>query len=243
MKKAQRLVAVSAWTKGVVIRELGIPEAKIDVVYHGADLDRFSQVHSLQEVAGLKSRHRLPDQFILFVGGILPVKNLARLVRSFHRLVKSGEIGDRHLVIAGGKGWGSQSVFELVENLQLTDRVTFTGFFPAEDLPALYSAADVFVLPSLYEGFGLPIVESFASGTPVVTSNASCLPEIAKDAAILIDPTDEIQLAEAIASVIRDESLRGSLIEKGFARAKDFTWRQTAEKTLAAYEKAQRERH
>lgn len=241
MRKAKRLIAISEWTKGMAIRELGIPDSKIDVVHHGADLERFSQTYSPPEIAELKTRHSLPDRFILFVGGMLPVKNLGTLIRSFQRLLESGEIGDRYLVIAGGKGWGAQAVFDLVERLQLKDRVVFTGFFPAEDLPALYSAADVFVLPSLFEGFGLPIVESFASRTPVVTSNVSCLPEIAKDAAILVDPRDEVQLAEAISRVLQDESLRRSLVEKGVERAAHFTWQRTAEGTLAAYEKVHRD--
>jgi glycosyltransferase involved in cell wall biosynthesis len=238
MKKAQRLVAISTWSKGVVVRELGIPEDMVDVVYHGAELERFSQKYSPQEITELKRRHSLPDRFILYVGGILPVKNLGTLVRAFHRLVESREAGERDLVIAGGKGWGSQPLFDLVRELGLEDRVIFTGFFPDEDLPALYSAADVFVLPSWYEGFGLPIVESFASGTPVVSSNASCLPEIAKDAALLFDPSNEIQLADAISKVIQDESLQRSLIDRGLGRAKEFTWKKTAERTLAAYEKA-----
>jgi len=241
MKKAKRLIAISAWTKGMATRELGIPDSKIDVVHLGANLELFSRSYSPQEIAELKSRHSLPDRFILYVGGILPVKNLGTLVRAFHRLIESGEVGDRALVIAGGKGWGSQPLFDLVRELRLEGRVIFTGFFPDDDLPALYSAADVFVLPSWYEGFGLPIVESFASGTPVVSSNASCLPEIAKDAAVLFDPSSEIQLADAISQVIRDESLQRRLVERGLERAKEFSWKKTAEQTLVAYEKAHRD--
>jgi len=241
MKKARRLLAISAWTKGMVIRELGIPEARVDVVHLGADLATFSRDYSAQETADLKRRHSLPDRFILYVGGILPVKNLATLVRAFHRLVQSRETQDHDLVIAGGKGWGSQPLFDLVRELRLEDRVIFTGFFPSDDLPALYRAAAVFVLTSWYEGFGLPIVESFASGTPVVSSNTSCLPEIAKDAAVLFDPNDEIELADAISTVIQDESFRQRLISRGLERAKEFSWKQTAERTLASYEMAYRD--
>jgi glycosyltransferase involved in cell wall biosynthesis len=241
MRKAKRLIAISEWSKGMVTRELGIPESRVDVAHLGADLGLYSQTYSADELAQLRNRHSLPDRFILFVGGMLPVKNLTRLIRAFHRLVESGDHAGRDLVIAGGKGWGYQPVFDLVEELRLKDRVVFTGFFPAEDLPALYQAADVFVLPSLYEGFGLPIVESFASRTPVVTSNVSCLPEIAGDAAVLIDPTDENQIADAISNVIQDQALREDLIEKGVRRAKNFTWKKTAENTLACYETMNRD--
>ncbi len=238
MKKASRLIAISHWTKNVVSKHVGIPKDRLDVVHHGVNLDVFHPITDDRKIKQLKTRYSLPDHFILFVGSLLPVKNIPTLIRAFNELIQRTEFKHYHLVIAGGRGWGYQPVYDLVTHLGLEDRIIFTGFFPAEDLPTLYSAAEVFVLPSLYEGFGIPIIESFACGTPVITSNASCLPEVAGDAALLFNPQDTTDLVEAMTKVLSDSMLRETIIAKGLEKAKEFSWKKTAEKTLKVYIKA-----
>jgi len=165
------------------------------------------------------------------VGTLQPRKNYARLIRAFAQV---GET-DLALVIAGGRGWLYDEIFAEVERLGLGQRVIFPGFVADQDLPALYSAAAVLAYPSIYEGFGLPILEAFACGTPVVSSNASCLPEVAGDAALLIDPTDVAALAEALTRALTDTALRAQLTAAGLARAQQFTWQAAAQQLLAEY--------
>ncbi len=146
---------------------------------------------------------------------------------------EAGRIGG--LVIVGGKGWLYQEIFETVERLGVGDRVRFLGFVPDEDLPALYNAAEVFALPSLYEGFGLPVLEALACGTPVVTSNVSSLPEVAGDAALLVSPHDVEDLAQALHRLVTDQELRTTLRRRGLAQAQRFTWQRAAETVLGIY--------
>jgi len=142
------------------------------------------------------------------------------------------------LVIVGAPNfWKSSPVAESVEKLGLKSCVHFTGYIPEGDLPALYNGADLFVFPSLYEGFGLPVLEAMACGTPVITSNTSSLPEVAGDAALLVDPYDVDAIAEAMRRVLTDLNLAGELRVKGLARASEFSWERTARETLAVYEK------
>ena len=138
-------------------------------------------------------------------------------------------------MIVGGKGWLYESIFNYVEQHNLKERVHFTGYIDANDLPTIYSLAEGLVFPSFYEGFGLPILEAMACGCPVITSNVSSMPEVAGDAALLIDPKNTEAIAQAMASVISNEKLRKKLIEKGYEQVKKFTWDKTAEETLALY--------
>jgi len=140
------------------------------------------------------------------------------------------------LVLAGGKGWLYENLFRRVEELGLTEDVIFTGVVPDEDLPALMNGALLFVYPSLYEGFGLPVLEAMACGVPVITSNVSSLPEVAGDAALLVDPYDVEELAEAMRSLIESEETRADLRNKGLAQAARFSWERTAEETMRVYE-------
>jgi glycosyltransferase involved in cell wall biosynthesis len=237
-KKAKRLIAISEWTKQLLVKDMGISERIIDVVHHGVDPEIFFQIQDSSKIDELKTKYKLPDAFILYVGSILPVKNVPTLIKSFSRLVSRKEFKHYHLVIAGAKAWGYQSAYDLVKNLGIEEKVIFTGFFPAEDLPTLYNSAELYVLPSFFEGFGIPIMESFACGTPVITSNVSCLPEVAGDAALLFNPQNVDELADAMAKVLSEHPLRETMVEKGTKRAKEFTWKRAAEKTLKAYEKA-----
>jgi glycosyltransferase involved in cell wall biosynthesis len=164
-----------------------------------------------------------------------PRKNLQALLRGFARFRAECPRDDVKLVLAGGPGWGQEPFDEIVDTLRMRDHVRFTGFIADEDLPDLYRGAEVFVYPSLYEGFGLPVLEAMACGTPVITSNRSSLPEVAGNAALLVDPTRPEALATALATVVTDKALREELRRKGIARAKDFSWDAVARKTLAVY--------
>lgn len=172
--------------------------------------------------------------YILYVGALESRKNLPRLLQAYAAL--------RHwstqwrLVIVGARKWKFSPIFDTVQQLNLEPHVTFTGYVADEHLPALYAGADLFAFPSLYEGFGLPVLEAMACGTPVVTSNTSSLPEVAGDAALLVDPLDVAAIADAMRRVLEDQALAAELRAKGLARAAQFTWERTARETIAVYE-------
>jgi glycosyltransferase involved in cell wall biosynthesis len=184
----------------------------------------------------VRDRYGLPPRFILSVGTLEPGKNQTTLVRAFHRLKGKGL--EQGLVIAGQKGWMYEKLFRLVDGLGLRDEVRFVGYVPADDLVAVYNMADLFVFPSLYEGFGLPPLEAMACGLPVVASSAPALAEVLNGAAILVTPSDVDALAEASARALGDRRLRSRLRRQGLERASQFSWQRTARGTVAAYEAA-----
>jgi glycosyltransferase involved in cell wall biosynthesis len=174
---------------------------------------------------------------VLAVGNLEPRKNLVRLVRAYAALRQSGAISHQ-LVIVGQAHWQGSVVSREAKELGLAGEVVFTGYVPTDDLVALYNAATTFVYPSLYEGFGLPILEAMSCGTPVITSNVASMPEVAGEAALLINPRSVEDLAQALGRVLADETLRYELEEKGLHQASQFSWEQTARLTLQAYEEA-----
>lgn len=185
-----------------------------------------------EAIADVRARYGLPGQFFLYLGTIEPRKNLPRLIRAFDRIAGGVEAD---LVIAGRAGWKVDATQSAVSMAEHRDRIHFPGFVAAEDMPAVLSAAEAFVWPSLWEGFGLPPLEAMACGTPVVTSNVSSLPEVTADAALLVAPEDEDAIAEAMRRVVEDSELRETLIARGHERAAMFTWRRTAAMTADAY--------
>ncbi len=235
-RRARRLIAVSAHAAAESARLLSVPAERIDVVYHGVD----PAFHPLPQgqVAAFRRRRGLPERFLFFVGTLEPRKNLKRLVQAFARL-HDDRLG---LVLAGGKGWLYTDLFALVENLGLQDRILFPGYVPGQDLPLWYNAALALVYPSLYEGFGLPVLEAQACGTPVLTSNTSSLPEAAGDAAVLVDPYDVAALTAGLEQLLADESLRRGLRLAGLAHAAQFTWSRTAQNTVRVYRRVLAER-
>jgi glycosyltransferase involved in cell wall biosynthesis len=170
---------------------------------------------------------------VLFVSTIEPRKNVVGAIEAFEQI--AGEFNHR-LVLVGATGWNSEEVFTAIRSSRFADRIMTPGYLNEHaDLPFLYGAADAFLFPSHYEGFGLPVLEAFACGCPVVTSNAASLPEVAGDAALMCDPTDADGIAENLRKVLGDGSVKASLVAKGLDRSKAFTWRQCAETTLATY--------
>jgi glycosyltransferase involved in cell wall biosynthesis len=230
-RRADAVIAISQSTRADMLRLLNVQPERVFTVPYGI-APFFHRVEPLQAQETCR-RYNLPQRFVLYVGNLEPRKNLTALVRAFARIVQSDL--PHSLVMAGSRGWMDTEIFSTIRELDLTSRVCFPGYVPQQELPALYNAADLFVYPSLYEGFGLPVLEAMACGVPVVTSNISSMPEIAGDAGILVNPRDADALAEAMARVLTDRALRDTLASKGPARAKSFSWKRTAQETLAVY--------
>jgi glycosyltransferase involved in cell wall biosynthesis len=236
VRRARRLIAVSAHTAAETVRLLGVPESKIDVVYHGIE-DRYHPLPA-KEVAAFRKRAGLPEQFVLFVGTLEPRKNLVRLVEAFARARRGAPGAGVALVLAGGKGWLYDEVFARAEALGLREAVLFPGYLAQETLPLWYNAATVVAYPSLYEGFGLPVLEAQACGTPVLTATTTSLPEAAGDAALMVNPRNVEEMAEGLSRLLADRPLRDELRERGLAHAGQFTWRRTAQDTVRTYRRA-----
>ncbi len=234
-RRARRVIAVSQATADEVVRLLGVETERIDVVPHGVQREHFRPI-AADRVAAFRREKGLPERFFLFLGTLEPRKNLVTLVEAFAR-TEAMRQGIR-LVIAGGKGWYYQEIFSRVEELDLVDAVRFTGFVPDAELPLWYNAATVFVYPSLYEGFGMPLLEAMACGTPVIASDASCLPEVVGDAGLLVPPQDVEGLARDLDHLLANADLQADLSQRGSARAASYTWEAAAIATVASYRRA-----
>jgi len=231
---ADAVIAVSESTRQDILRILGVDPAKVFAVPSGVS-PAFRPAAEPSLVERVRGSYHLPDRIVLYVGVLEPRKNLPALVRAFKGLVDRGL--PHALVLVGRKGWMYGDLFRTVEELGLSGRVIFTGYVPEGDLPLLYNAADLFVYPSIYEGFGLPVLEAMASGVPVVTSNVSSMPEVAGDAAVVVDPRDVEGLEGAMHRILTDGALREDLAHRGVERAGLFSWERTARGTLAVYER------
>jgi glycosyltransferase involved in cell wall biosynthesis len=234
LKRADVVIVNSEATKTDIIDIYGTPPEKISTIQFGVH-PHFTP--SKKPLAALRAKYSLPQQpYILTVGTVQPRKNYARLIEALAVLRAEGI--DATLVIAGGKGWMETPIFETVARLKLEPYVRFLGYVDDSDLPALYTHAAAFAMPSLYEGFGLPVLEAMACGTPVVTSTVSSLPEAAGDAALLVDPTNIEAIADALRRIISDTRLAQELRAKGLAHVMPFTWGRTAKQLLEAFDKA-----
>jgi glycosyltransferase involved in cell wall biosynthesis len=233
-KQAEVVIVPSTAAADDVVRYLQVERERISVIPMGCDA-RFQPAGEPARAAAMQRRYDLPQRYILFVGTLEPRKNIKTLLRAFAMLLAETPQDDLAFVITGGNGWGRENYLATVEALGLRDRVRFTGFVEDDLLPELYRGALLFVYPSLYEGFGLPVLEAMACGTPVITSNRASLPEVAGDAALLVDPTRPEALAAAMTSIISNGELRQGLRAKGLARARAFTWDGVAEQTVAIY--------
>ena len=232
VKRANHVIAVSEATRQDLIELYDTPAEKITTLYHGVTAE-FQPSTDETRQAAIRQKYGLEVRpFILSVSTLQPRKNFRRLIQAFAHLDST-----YGLVIVGGRGWQYETIFQEVKKQGLIDRVIFPGFVEDADLPWLYNMADLFVYPSLYEGFGLPILEAMACGTPVVASNQSSLPEVVGQAGLLVNPRDVEALATAMQRMLVDRVLRGQLVEAGFKQAKKFTWSDMAGKLLALYQK------
>lgn len=234
-RKADLVIVPSLAVKDDVERRLGLPADRVVVTPEGCE-PRFRPA-AARTVAEVAARYRLPPRYLLAVGVQDPRKNLTALLQAFARLRRHGDVdAGVQLVLAGTQGRLAAPLARTVRTLGLESAVVLPGFIDDDDLPAVYSGAAVFVFPSLYEGFGLPVLEAMACGAPVVTSNAASMAEVAGGAAMLVDPRDVAGLAAAVAQVLHDERLRERLRDAGLARARRFSWKTAARQTLDAYD-------
>jgi glycosyltransferase involved in cell wall biosynthesis len=232
-RRACRVIAISESGRSEICALLGISPDKVDVALPGVTQD-FCPLPAGQ-VSSFRSKHHLPERFVLYLGTIEPRKNLDTLLRAYAQLPERKEV---KLILAGGKGWQSERVDALIDELDLARDVITTGYVSNDKLPLWYNASEVFVYPSVYEGFGMPVLEAMACGRPTVASNSSSLPEVVGPSGILVPPTDIAAWGDALSILLTDPALRADLSARGKERARQFTWENTARATVDAYHKA-----
>lgn len=227
--KAKKIIAVSQTTKKDLIKFYQTPEEKIEVIYNGGPL-RHSEPERSEGEESLQKNKIIKNKYILYVGTLQPRKNLITLIDAFFKFDKIHP--EFKLVIAGKKGWLYEEIFNHVKKLNLEKRVKFAGYVSDKQLETLYERAFCFVLPSLYEGFGIPILQAMSHDTPVISSFTSSLPEIGADACLYFDPTSVDDLVDKLIELKENENLRDNLIKRGKERVKLFSWDKSAEETL-----------
>lgn len=232
-RMADRIITISQSTKNDILNLIPHIDEKIDVILWAAGKEH-KVLYDMEKVSAVRNRYRIEGHMILTVSLMRPRKNMSHLISAFS-ILKSSHKTQAKLVIVGGKTHIYNNLVKQCHKLNIVDDVIFAGHMTTTELVYMYNAADLFVLPSLYEGFGLPVLEAMACGTPVITSNISSLPEVAGNAAILVNPYDVEELAHAMYKVLDNKGLKRILIEKGLRRAKMFSWEKTARKTLEVY--------
>jgi glycosyltransferase involved in cell wall biosynthesis len=233
LKRADHLIAISDQTKNDCTKYLGIPPDRITSIHLAIDSNLFRPLSKDQGLAEIQTRHGLPKKFFLYVGGADFRKNLKTLVNAYGSIADQAE---EDLVLVGS--WNSQWVESMrtqLQKLRLASRVRFLSFVPSSELPALYNLATALVFPSLYEGFGLPVLESFSCGTPVLCSNTSSLYEIANGSALLVDPLNVQEIADGMNRLASDHRLCAQLKVSGMAKAREFSIKRMSQKTLEVY--------
>lgn len=224
LSRANKLIAVSEFTKTSLIEKLNIPADKITVAPLGVDHENFRPNLNMERLREVRNRYGLPGDYVLFVGTVEPRKNLARLIEAMEQLEEP-----LFLIIAGRLGWKYSSLLKQIRSSPKQRYIKLLGYVPEEDKPYLMKLARVFAYPSMYEGFGLPVLEAMAVGTPVLTSNVSSLPEVTGDAALLVNPYNISDITEGIRLLHTDNQLRENYIAKGIQRSQQFTWAKCAE--------------
>lgn len=225
--RADAILATSEHTKNEVVSYYGIPAERVTVTPLGVD-ESFFQRANEAEIARVRRQYKLPDRYILTVGNLEPRKNVASILAAYGRLRP-----DIDVVVVGRAVRGGEDLYRQARALENGMRVHFLGYVDAADRLMVYQAASMFVYPSYYEGFGLPVLEAMASGVPVIASNVTSLPEVVGDAGILIDPYDVFDIAEALSALLKNPSLCAHLVERGITQAKKFSWQRTAEITAS----------
>lgn len=235
-QRADAIIAISNFTKTEIVDLLNIPEERVRVIYNGIS-PVFHPVKERRKIEGVKAKYGLTGNYLLFVGNIEPKKNISTLIRACAALWNS-TIYKYPLLVIGSKTWHLwhfKEVWKVVQQFHAEKDIIFADVVCNEDLPYLYSGAELFIFPSLFEGFGIPVIEAMACGTPVVASNRASIPEIAGEAALLVDPLDVNEMTEAMHKVLSNRILREQLVEKGLKQVKNFSWERTARETLKLY--------
>lgn len=230
--RSQLILTISEHSQQDILTICPLPAQKVRAILLAAG-EEFKLIKDKTILQKCQQKYRLPDKFILYVGTLEPGKNLVNLIKAFKKFKELHNFPHK-LVLAGGWGWQTQEIKATIADFQT--EIILTGFMSDEDLPALYNLAEIFIYPSLYEGFGLPVLEAMACGTPIITSNISSLPEIAGEACLLVNPANIQQMADSLAAILHDETLKLQLSQKGLAQAAKFSWESTARQTLAAFD-------
>lgn len=234
VKRSDAVIVVSNFTKGEVVELFHTSGEKIRVIYNGIS-PIFHPFKNKEEIVRVKAKYGVKGPYLLFVGNIEPKKNIEKLLHACVEL-RNSTVYKYPLLIVGKKAWYFKTVWEVVRQLHAENDTIFTDVIDGNDLPLLYNGAELFIFPSLFEGFGIPVIEAMACGTPVVASNRTSIPEISAGAALLFDPLNVDEMAGAMYNLLSNSSLRGQLVEKGFERAKYFSWEKTARETLKLYQ-------
>lgn len=234
--RADAIITVSEFSKSEIIKYLKIPKEKIHVMHLGVDFSKFHTEYTEEQARLIRDKYGLENEYLLYLGTIEPRKNIRALIEAY-AVLHSKDAYIPQLVLSGGNGWLNDDIYGAVKELQLEDKVIFTGYVDQEDSPVLMKNALAFLFPSLYEGFGMPVIEAMACGTPVMTSNSSSLAEIAGDAALLVDEKSVKSISEGIRKLIKDTELREELSEKGLKHCRQFTWERSANVLKEVYRK------
>ncbi|MGQ9503000.1 MAG: glycosyltransferase family 4 protein [Anaerolineae bacterium] len=242
VRLAAYVVADSEATREDLDRHYGADPSRIRVIYPGYD-ETLRRVEDPQLVTAAKARYHIQGDYLLYLGTLQPRKNLSRLIEAFARADLPwgpSEPGGFQLVLAGKKGWGYNTLLRLVNHMGLQNRVIFPGYVTPEDKAALLSGAKALVFPSLYEGFGMPVLEAMVCGVPVLTSRVSSLPEVAGDAAVLVDPLDIDSIAAGLRQIVYQPELCHTLVERGYRQARKFSWQIAARQLWEVFDSARR---
>ncbi len=232
-RQAKAIITVSQHAKQEIVAGLQVPAEKVHVIYEAA-APQYHTITDEDELDRVRNRYGLTRSFMLYVGTIEPRKNLTRLVMAFAQAHR--QCPDLELILVGQLGWQYGSLLKAIEDLKLGSAVRRLGYVPDADLPALYNLARALAFPSLYEGFGLPVIEAMACGTPVLTSNGSSLAEIAAGASCLVDPLDVKAIADGLLRLAVDDDFHASLSGAGLARSAQFSWQRAAAETVRVYD-------
>jgi glycosyltransferase involved in cell wall biosynthesis len=236
-EKASLIITDTEFTRQTLVEKYHVPAAKVYPIFMGVDHTTFRSDHPQEELRRLREKYRLPEQFAFYPANTWPHKNHVRLVRAWALLRRRISV-NCPLVLTGKAREGHGSFLAEVEQQGLQQEILYLGYVPRQEMPLLYAAASLLIFPSLFEGFGLPVLEAMASGCPVACSNLTTLPEIAGGAALLFDPYSEEEIAEAAQRLIEDEEIRQALRQRGLERAQEFSWQKTARETLQVYYRA-----
>lgn len=230
IKRADKIITISYHSKKDILNHYSVHENKIKVIYLGYDKIFNSPLNDAKSEEIL-SKYDINRRYIFFLGDLHLRKNVPNLIRAFAQ-IKDKKAIEHKLVITGKKDWLSHQIYDLIKNSKINKEIILTGYVPREELPYLMGNADIFVFPSLFEGFGIPLLEAMAAKTPIITSNTTSMPEIVGDAAILVNPHSIDEIADAICELLENDSLRMELVQKGQRRIKNFSWQKTAQETI-----------
>lgn len=235
IENSKHIIAPSKSTKEDIVKNYKVPAAKITVTYEGYNKNLFKPLQK-NKIDAILKKYKIKRDYVIFVGTLQPRKNVEKLIEAF-AILKGSSLSNLQLVVCGKKGWLYEPILEKSKELGIQDKVVFTDFVPDKDLPALISKAKAYVLPSLWEGFGIPVIEAQACGVPTVVSNTSSLPEIVGDSAVLIDPEDTESIAKGIKKALDPENAP-NLVKKGLENIKRFSWETCAAETIKVLESA-----